>query len=106
MEYSKYRLYIKKTNKFVYTNKPRSKFIGIYDNKLKPIYERDVLKFLVNKEEKIGEVCYSHDIAAFIVDVYPIMKLDIDKFEIIGNMEQDYYYNESGDITKKQNTDY
>jgi hypothetical protein len=104
MMQSKYRTYIKEIDEFVYTNTPRSRFIGMSDNKFKPIYERDVLKFSVNNQEQIGEVCYSQDIAAFVVDVYPIMKLDIDKFEIIGNMEQNYYYNESGDLTKKQNT--
>ena len=77
------------------------KFIGMYDKNLKPIYENDVIKFSISNQEKIGQVFYSHDSAAFFVDVYPIMNLDIDKFEVIGNMNLNYTYDEDGELCER-----
>jgi hypothetical protein len=92
---------IKRYGRIVSDKLKNQRFIGILDNNLKPIHENDVVKFVVNNEEKIGQVIYSKDSAAFCLDVHPIITLDMEKFEVIGNMENDYHYNEFGELALK-----
>lgn len=79
-------------------------FIGILDKNLREIYERDVVKFSTYNREKIGEVMYSADSCAYYIDEYPIMNLSIDSLEIVGNMLEDYYYDDNGYLAKYENT--
>jgi len=73
------------------------RFIGILDRNLKEIYERDVVKFFTLNGEEIGEVRYSTDSCAYYINDYPIMNLDLASLEIVGNMVEDYMWDESGE---------
>jgi hypothetical protein len=73
------------------------RFIGILDQNLKEIYERDVVKFFTLNGEELGEVLYSTDSCAYHINDYPIMNLDLASLEIVGNMVEDYMWDESGE---------
>jgi hypothetical protein len=78
-------------------------FIGILDKNLKQIYERDVVKGIYGLEgiEVIGEVWYNNDSCAYHVGDYGIYNIELESLEIIGNMDQDFIYNEQGELEKK-----
>ena len=76
---------------------PVQQFIGILDKNLREIYERDVVKFFTLNGEELGEVIYSTDSCAYYINDYPIMNLDIASLEIVGNMVEDYMWDESGE---------
>jgi len=80
-------------------------FIGIWDKNMKEIYERDVVKFFTLNGEELGEVLYSTDSCAYYINEYPIMNLDLASLEIVGNMVEDYMWDESGEKLIKQNYD-
>ena len=73
------------------------RFIGILDSRMKEIYERDVVKFFTLNGEELGEVIYSTDSCAYYINDYPIMNLDLASLEIVGNMVEDYMWDESGE---------
>ena len=73
------------------------RFIGILDSRMKEIYERDVVKFFTLNGEELGEVVYSTDSCAYYINDYPIMNLDLASLEIVGNMVEDYMWDESGE---------
>lgn len=98
---AKFRTYCKETNEFCYSNGRGQQFIGILDSNMREIYERDVVKFFDYYGEQIGEVMYSADKCAYCIDYCPIMNLNLDSLEVVGNMDQDYHYNENGDLVKK-----
>ena len=78
-------------------------FIGIYDKNMKPIYERDVIKGIYGLEgiEIMGEVQYSYDLCAYVVDWHHLFSnIELDSLEIVGNLDQDYMYNEKGELVK------
>lgn len=84
--------------KLVY--EPIYQFIGILDKNLKEIYEGDVVKGIYGLEgiEIIGEVKYSYDLCAYIVDWYhEISNMELDSLEVIGNMVEDYMWDENGE---------
>ena len=80
-----------------------SQFIGSLDKNMKEIYEKDVIKFSIYKwsAEETGEVVYSVDSCAYYISDYPIMNLDLESLEIVGNMFEDYMYDETGKLVKQ-----
>ena len=79
-------------------------FVGILDTNMKEIYEGDVVKGIYGLEgfEIIGEVQYSYDKCAYVVDWhYEISNIEIDSLEIVGNIMMDYMYDESGKLVKQ-----
>ena len=80
-------------------------FLGILDANMKEVFEGDVVKGIYGLEgiEVIGEVTYSCDLCAYVVDWYhEISKIQLDTLEILGNLKEDYIYNESGTLVKKE----
>lgn len=79
-------------------------FVGILDKNMKEIYEGDVVKGIYGLEglEIIGEVQYSCDRCAYVVDWhYEISNIEFDSLEIVGNIMMDYMYDESGKLVKQ-----
>jgi hypothetical protein len=78
-------------------------FIGILDSNMKEIYEGDVIKGTYGLEgiDIMGEVIYSYDLCLYVVDWhYEICNITIDSLEIVGNIIEDYMYNEKGELVK------
>jgi hypothetical protein len=78
--------------------------LGILDKNMKEVYEGDVVKGTYGLEgiDIIGEVIYSYDLCLYVVDWhYEICNIAIDSLEIVGNMIEDYMYDESGKLVKK-----
>ena len=99
MNKNKFRIWNHKHKQFQEMDLPQSQqqFIGILDCNMREIYERDVVKFFTFDGEEIGEVVYSADSCAYYINDYPIMNLNLDSLEIVGNMIEDYMWNESGE---------
>jgi hypothetical protein len=79
-------------------------FLGILDSRMKEVYEGDVVKGIYGLEgiEIMGEVQYSYDLCAYIVDWYHLFSnIELDSLEIVGNIVEDYMYDESGKLVKK-----
>ena len=79
-------------------------FLGILDKNMKEVYEGDVIKGIYGSEglEIIGEVIYSYDLCCYVVDWYhEISNIAFDSLEIVGNVFEDYMYDESGKLEKK-----
>jgi hypothetical protein len=80
-------------------------FLGILDSRMKEVYEGDVVKGIYGSEslEIMGEVIYSYDLCCYVVDWYhKISNIQFDTLEIVGNMIQDYMYDESGELVKRE----
>jgi hypothetical protein len=83
---------------------PVQQFLGILDSRMKEVYEGDVIKGIYGSEslEIMGEVIYSYDLCCYVVDWYhKISNIQFDTLEIVGNMIEDYMYDESGKLVKK-----
>ena len=79
-------------------------FLGILDKNMKEIFEGDVVKGIYNLEGLYikGEVKYSYDWCSYVVDWYhEISNMEFDSLEIVGNMIEDYMYNENGELVKQ-----
>jgi uncharacterized phage protein (TIGR01671 family) len=79
-------------------------FLGILDKNMKEVYEGDIVKGTYGLEgiDIIGEVKYSCDLCAYVVDWhYEISNIAFDSLEIVGNVFEDYMYDESGKLVKK-----
>ena len=83
---------------------PVQQFLGILDKNMKEIFEGDVVRGIYGLEgiDIIGEVIYSYDLCLYVVDWhYEICNIAIDSLEIVGNMIEDYMYDENGELVKK-----
>jgi len=83
---------------------PVQQFLGILDSRMKEVYEGDVVKGIYGSEglDIMGEVIYSYDLCCYVVDWYhKIVDIHLDSLEIVGNMIQDYMYDERGKLIKK-----
>jgi len=83
---------------------PVQQFLGILDSNMKEVYEGDVVKGTYGLEgiDIIGEVKYSCDLCLYVVDWhYEICNIAIDSLEIVGNMIEDYMYDEKGELVKQ-----
>jgi len=78
-------------------------FIGIRDKNMREIYERDVVKGIYGLGiEIMGEVQYSYDLCAYVVDWHHLFSnIELDSLEVVGNMIEDYMYDETGKLIKK-----
>jgi len=80
-------------------------FIGILDSCMKKIYEEDVVRFKTDTKEDIGIVRYMNDYCSYVVEVeegYDLFAdISFDSLEIVGNMIEDYMYDETGKLIKK-----
>ena len=79
-------------------------FIGIWDKNIKEIYEDDVVTFKTDTKEDIGIVRYMNDYCSYVVEVqegYDLFAdISFDSLEVVGNMIEDYMYNEKGELIK------
>ena len=87
-------------------------FLGILDKNMKEIYEGDVVNFDYFNGDKTatGVVQYNNSYCAYVVDsdigTISIMYISLDSLEIIGNMSEDYMWNEQGtNLIKNENTE-
>jgi hypothetical protein len=85
---------------------PVQQFLGILDSRMKEVYEGDIVKGTYGLEgiDIIGEVKYSCDLCAYVVDWhYEISNIAFDSLEIVGTIRKDYIYNEQGELVKNEN---
>ena len=81
-------------------------FLGILDKNMKEVYEGDVVKGIYGVEGigVFGEVKYSCDLCAYVVDWhYEISNIEFDTLEIVGTIRKDYIYDENGELVKNEN---
>jgi uncharacterized phage protein (TIGR01671 family) len=77
-------------------------FLGILDKNMKEIYEGDVVNFDYFNGDKTatGVVQYNNSYCAYVIDsdigTIAIMNISLDSLEVIGNMVEDYTWNEQG----------
>ena len=122
MNKNKYRFWNLQTKKFItnyYYNgslvdgffQPKShikpkQFLGVYDKNMNEVYEGDVVTFLYSSNEfKLGVIEYMDSYCAYVIHYdngyVPIMNIDIDSLEIVGNIMKDYIWNEKGELVKQ-----
>lgn len=86
------------------SDKSLCQFIGIRDKNMKEIYENDVVTFKTDTKEDIGIVKYMNDYCSYVVEVdsgYDLFAdIQFDSLEVVGNMVEDYMYNEKGELVK------
>ena len=99
MNKNKFRIWNHKDKRFaeMVISNSYHQFIGILDRNMREIYERDVVKFFTLNGEELGEVIYCTDSCAYYINDYPIMNLNLASLEIVGNMVEDYMWDESGE---------
>ena len=106
MKLVKFRTYSHATKDFCYSGGggDLQQFIGITDKNMKKIYEEDVVRFKTDTKEDIGIVRYMNDYCSYVVEVqegYDLFAdISFDSLEIVGNIIEDYMYNEKGELIK------
>lgn len=87
----------------------QQQFIGILDKNMREIYERDVVEFFSSEGKSIGVVQYHADYCSYVIHsvtgFMPFMNLDLASLEIVGNMIEDYMWDESGEELVKIHED-
>ena len=79
-------------------------YLGIFDKNMKEIFEGDVVRFNYLEGDQItigvGLVRYNNSYCAYVIysdiGTIAIMNISLDSLEIIGNMVEDYTWNEEG----------
>ena len=79
-------------------------YLGIFDKNMKEVYEGDVVQFNYLEGDQItigvGVVRYNNSYCAYVIDSnigsIAIMNISLDSLEVIGNMVEDYTWNEEG----------
>lgn len=83
---------------------PVHQFGGILDKNMKEIYEEDVVTFKTDTKTDIGVVRYVNDYCSYVAEVeqgYSLFaNISFDSLEIVGNMIEDYMYDENGRLIK------
>jgi hypothetical protein len=83
-----------------------NQFIGILDSNMKEIYEEDVVRFKTDFKADIGVVRHMNDYCSYVVEVeegYDLFAdISFDSLEVIGNMIEDYMYDEKGELVKRE----
>ena len=103
MKKNKFRVWNQKLKQFQETHLPQSQqqFIGILDRNMREIYERDVVKFFTLNGEELGEVQYHADYCSYVIysvaGFLPFTNISLDSLEVVGNMVEDYMWDESGE---------
>jgi hypothetical protein len=78
-------------------------FIGILDSEMKEIYEGDVVEYQwCWFQRRIGEVRYNYDRCTYFIGDSKIESINFDSFKIVGNMKENYIYNESGELVTRE----
>lgn len=106
MNKNKFRIWNQRHKQFqeMDSSQSQQQFIGILDRNMREIYERDVVKFFTLNGEELGEVMYITDSCAYYINDYPIMNLSLTSLEVVGNMIEDYRWDESGEkLVKNSN---
>ena len=92
---------------YQYIDVSGQQFIGIFDKNVKEIYEGDVVVFERYFGVKTGVVKYSNDCCSFVIEadvefgLVQFTSIPLDTLEIIGSMNEDYGYDEKGELVKK-----
>lgn len=102
---NKFRIWVSRLKRFEDFDLSQShkQFIGILDRNMREIYEGDVVQFDYFDGDKIafGVVRYNNSSCAYEVDsnigVIAIMYISLDSLEVVGNMVEDYMWDESGE---------
>jgi len=77
-------------------------YLGIFDKNMKEVYEGDVINFDYFDGEKTatGVVQYNNSYCAYVIDsdigTIAIMNISLDSLEIVGNIVDDFKWNEEG----------
>jgi len=104
---NKFRIWSTSGKTYQYLNAQGQQFTGILDKNMKEIYEGDVVVFEHYFGSKTGVVKYCNDRCSFVIDsdvdfgLVPFTSIPLDSLEIIGNMNEDYRYDEKGELVKK-----
>ena len=102
MKLIKFRTYNHASKDFSYSGGggDLQQFIGILDKNLKQIFERDVIQFDKHEGTAVGVVQYYPDYCSYALDsdigVVPFVHIDLQSLEVVGNMDQDYVWDETG----------
>ena len=104
----KFRKYNHLTKDFCYNSGEGDiqQFIGILDKNMKEIYEHDVVRFKTGTKKDIGVIRYFNCFCSYVVEVddgYDLFcDILFDSLEVVGNMIEDYMYNEKGELAKRE----
>jgi uncharacterized phage protein (TIGR01671 family) len=106
MNNKKFRVWDNIQKKFEYFDERAYQSIGILDKNMKEIYEDDVVTFNTNTKKDIGVVRYFNSYCSYVVEVeegYDLFAdISFDSLEIVGNIVEDYMYDEKGELVKRE----
>jgi hypothetical protein len=79
-------------------------FTGLRDIDLVEIYSGDVVQGMLRSNAILGEIRYSVDICGYLAGDTAIADMNIETLRVVGNMQEDFYYNEQGQLTARSAT--